>query len=97
MAFISQEEADALNKLLNTMSIEEKSYLLNSIISEGAIHVSERPISESIDIDTLAKMYEAFPWVHQVEIEVPMLDSNGNVRYVKARRPIVVGKQYTFR
>ena len=97
MAFISQEEADALNKLLNTMSIEEKTYFLNNIISDGAIHVSERPITESIDIDTLAKMYETFPWVHQVEIEVPMKDSNGNIRYVKARRPIVVGKQYTFR
>jgi hypothetical protein len=26
-----------------------------------------------------------------------MKDSNGNIRYLKARRPIVIGKQYTFR
>jgi hypothetical protein len=42
-------------------------------------------------------MYKAFPWVKQVEIEVPIKDSNGRYRYVKARRPIIVGKQYTFR
>jgi hypothetical protein len=79
------------------MEEDEKISYLNSILLDDAIHISERPISESINIDKLAEMYEAFPWVKQVEIEVPMTDSNGNIRYVKARRPIVVGKQYTFR
>ena len=97
MRFISPEEANELRKLLNQMEEDEKISYLNSILLDDAIHISERPISESINIDKLAEMYEAFPWVKQVEIEVPMTDSNGNIRYVKARRPIVVGKQYTFR
>ena len=97
IGFISKEEADALQELLDSMEEDDKISYLNSILIDDAIHVSERPITESINIDRLAEMYKAFPWVKQVEIEVPMTDSNGNIRYVKARRPIVVGKQYTFR
>ena len=95
--FISPEEADSMANMLKTLNKEEKVQFLNNIIADGAIHISERPITESIDIDMLAEMYKTFPWVKQVEIEVPMKDSNGNIRYVKARRPIIVGKQYTFR
>ena len=97
MSFISKQEAQELQDKLNRMEEDEKIAYLNSILLDDAIHVSEKPITESINIDRLAEMYAAFPWVKQVDIEVPMTDSNGNIRYVKARRPIVVGKQYTFR
>lgn len=97
MNFISNEEAEYLKQMISGFDEDEKIAYLNSILIDDAIHLSEKPISESINIDQLAEMYAAFPWVKQVEIEVPMKDSNGNIRYVKARRPIVVGKQYTFR
>ena len=95
--FIAPGEAESLRNILATMSPEEKQFFLQSYLNDGAIHISAKPISESINIDTLANMYKAFPWVKQVQIEVPIKDSNGNYRYVKARRPIIVGKQYTFR
>jgi len=97
ISFISKEQANSLSTMLSHFSNEEKSFYLNSILMDGAIHLSAEPISEAIDIDTLAEMYKTFPWVHQVNIEVPMRDSNGDIRYVPARRPIVVGKQFTFR
>lgn len=97
MGFISQEQSIYLQNMLNGMSEDEKIAYLNSILLDDAIHISEKPISESIGIDQLAEMYKTFPWVEQVEIEVPIKDSYNNIRYVKARRPIVVGKQYTFR
>ena len=97
ISFIAPKEADSLQAVLATMTDEEKDFFLQSYIDDGAIHISAKPITESITIDTLAEMYRAFPWVKQVEIEVPIKDSNGNYRYVKARRPIIVGKQYTFR
>ena len=95
--FISPKQANSLRTVVSNMSMEEKEFFLQSYLDDGAIHISAKPITESINIDILANMYKAFPWVKQVEIEVPIKDSNGNYRYVKARRPIIVGKQYTFR
>lgn len=95
--FISPVEADSMRGVISSMSEDEKQFFLESILSDGAIHISAKPISEAMNIDQLNDMYKAFPWVKQQEIEVPMKDSNGNIRYLKARRPIVVGKQYTFR
>lgn len=95
--FISPTEADSMRGLLSQMNMDERQFFLESILADGAIHISAKPISEAMNIDQLNAMYKAFPWVKQQEIEVPMKDSNGNIRYLKARRPIVVGKQYTFR
>lgn len=97
MSFMSQEQADSLSLMLHEMNDDEKLYYLNSIISDGAIQISEKPISESFDIDKLNDMYKAFPFVEQNTITVPMRDSNGNVRYIPARRKIIVGKQYMYR
>ena len=95
--FISPAEAESMRELLSKSSQDELAFFMESILKDGAIAISARPISEAINIDILAKMYEAFPWVKQVDIEVPMKDSMGGIRYLKARRPIIVGKQYTFR
>lgn len=95
--FISPAEAESMRDLLSKASQDELAFFMESILKDGAIAISARPISEAINIDVLAKMYEAFPWVKQVDIEVPMKDSMGGIRYLKARRPIIVGKQYTFR
>ena len=97
LSFVSPEEALSLKELLDTMDKAEKQFFLESIIMDGAIHISTKPMSEPFSIDQLSEMYKVFPWVKQVEIEVPMEDSTGEIRYVKARRPVVVGKQYTFR
>lgn len=95
--FISEDQANALRNVLSKMSASAKASYLESIIEDGAIHMSAKPISESMNIDKLDAIYKAFPFVKQTEIKVPMRDSNGDIRYVKARRPIVVGKQYMFR
>ena len=95
--FLSIEEAESMRGLLSQMTLEEKQFFLESIMLDGAIHLSTKPISESINIDQLAEMYRAFPWVKQTKCVVPMKDSNGNIRYLETRRPILIGKQYTFR
>jgi hypothetical protein len=48
-------------------------------------------------IDKLDAMYKAFPFVKQNEIEVALKASNGETRYVKSRKRVVVGKQYIYR
>ena len=45
----------------------------------------------------MKEIYDAFPWIEQNKVEVAMVGSNGNVRYIPCRRNIVVGKQYIYR
>ena len=88
---------DELERTINNMDSEAKRFYLESVILRGSIDLSARPISDPFNIDHLAMMYEQFPWVEKCEIEVPIKDSYGNIRYVKARQPITIGKQYIFR
>ena len=93
----SISQASELRQWLINLSDDDVKFFVETVIDDGAIHISTKPMSESMDIDRLNYMYQKFPFVKQFEIDVPITDSNGNIRYVKARRSIVVGKQYMFR
>ena len=93
----SPEQARYLEERKNNMSKEELMFFIESIVESGSIHLSMKPISDNMSIDKLIEIYNAFPWVTQNEIEVPLVGSDGKVRYINARRPVVVGKQYIFR
>ena len=97
VSMISQEQGSYLYNYLSSINDEERCMFLESIIADGAIHLSIKPVSESMDIDRLIKIYDAFPFIEQNEIRVPIIGSNGQIRYVPARRKIVIGKQYMFR
>lgn len=91
------EQADYMEQKKKYMSREELAFFVESIVDSGNIHLSLRPISDSMTIDKLADIYKVFPWITQNKIEVPMIGTNGNVRYIPARRDVVVGKQYIYR
>lgn len=93
----SGELANYRDEIAKSMTREELAFHIESIINSGAIHLSMKPISEAMDIDKINELYKHFPWIEQTEIEVPMISSDGSIRYVKARRRIVVGKQYIYR
>lgn len=95
--FCSEEQANYLKQTISNMNREQLIFFMESIIESGSIHLSMRPITDAMTIDKLAAMYEAFPWVEQNRIEVALVGSNGQVRYIPARRKVVVGKQYIFR
>ena len=75
----------------------DRGFFVDSVLQDNCINVSVEPISESFTIDKLAIMYDKFPSISQYELEVPITDSNGNIRYIKTRRKMTVGKQYMFR
>lgn len=79
------------------MTDDELSFFIESIIESESIHLSMKALSESMNIDKLDAIYRAFPFVEQNEVEVPIRDSEGNLRYVKTRRRMVIGKEYIFR
>ena len=95
--FCSPEQALMLQEYKNNNSPEDLMFFIESIVNDGAIHLSMRPISDTMTIDKLDAMYKAFPFVKQNEIEVALESSDGSTRYVKSRKPIVVGKQYIYR
>ena len=90
-------EGESLEHFLDSISTEDQIYYLESVLQAGVINISSKPMSESFTIDKLNELYKAFPFIGQTDIYVPMKDSNGNIRRVKARRKTVMGKRYTLR
>lgn len=97
VSLVSEIQGRVLKEYLDSLSESDKYIYLENMIKDGAIHLSILPITESMSIDKLKNIYDAFPFVKQTTIKVPLKGSDGSVRYVDARRTIVVGKQYIFR
>lgn len=76
---------------------EEKAFFVDSIVRDGYIMITSEVMKDPMTIDRLNKIYQDFPYVNQIPLTVPIKDSNGNVRYVKARRNVVYGKEYVLR
>ena len=93
----SPTQAEYLESTVDSMTKDELVFFIESILEAGSIHLSMKPISDSMTIDKLALLYEKFPWVEQNHMEVALKDSSGNLRYIPARRTMVMGKQYIFR
>lgn len=90
-------QADELEHYVNTLGVKDSMYFLASVLDKKYIDISSKPMSESFDIDRLNQLYQAFPFIDQVDVYVPLEDSNGNMRFVKSRRKTTVGKRYTLR
>lgn len=95
--FCSPQQAAYMDNMRKSMTDEELAFFIESIINSGSIHLSMRPISDSMSIDKLADMYRAFPWVKLTPIEVTIPGSDGKIRHIPARRDVLVGKQYILR
>lgn len=97
MELQSPDQARDLKNYAKTLDRQEFSWLIESIMSKTCIPISNKPISETMDIDKLGKLYQTFPWINQTSIKVPMTDSNGNIRFVDTRRPMIAAPQYCIR
>ena len=75
----------------------DKSFLVDSMVNDGLIYVTVETMKNVMTIDDLAAMYSHFPFIKQSKIEVPIEDSAGNIRYIPARRNVVMGKEYMLR
>ena len=86
-----------LFRSVSSMTENERLFYLENIATSGNIAVSARPATDAMTIDDLYALYEEFPFVDQYDLFVPMKGSNGNVRFVKARRKAIVGMEYYYR
>lgn len=71
--------------------------ILESIKRDNGILVSQKPITEAMTIDKIKELYQALPWIQQYKVVVPQRNSNGDIRYIYARRRMVISKQYIYR
>ena len=97
LEIVSPEEASALSLYVASLDMIDSYSLLQSIINDGMIYTSVRPIKDNLTLEKINKLYKAFPWIGQSELTIPIKDSNGNIRYIPSRRKIVCGKKYMFR
>lgn len=94
---VNPELGAYVSNFLEAMEECDAIEFIGSILNDKGIRLSMNPISNSLTIDDIAALYEEFPWVKQYTLMVPIEDSNGNVRFVNSRRPIVAGRQYIYR
>ena len=94
---ISPGEADYMRRYTARYDYNELIMFIESMLARTCIYVSNLPVTECIDIDILAKLYDAFPWIEQCYLQVPMTNSNGQIRYVQTRRPVIAAPQYCIR
>jgi hypothetical protein len=75
-----------------------RNLFIEGILHDGYIMVSMAPISSNMCVDKLRAIYKEFPFLEKYcHVAVPMADSNGKVRMIYTRRPVVIGYKYIFR
>lgn len=97
LSFCSPKEAKELAESLNALTSEDKDVFLQSILDSGNIIMSIEPMTESMSIDMLSELYDAFPYVTQRSMMSPIEGSDGKIRFVQARRPGVIGHLAMYR
>lgn len=75
----------------------DKRFLIENMCKDGNIQITVETMKNTLTIDDLNKLYKDFPFVKQTAVYVPIQDSNGNLRYIPARRKVVMGKEYMLR
>ena len=71
---------------------------INSIVNEDdCLIISDRPFATKVTMDLISRIYDNLPFIEPYDMYVRIKDSNGNIRSVKAARPMYVGKIYNYR
>lgn len=70
---------------------------IDSVKEDQFIYMSLRPIEDNMTEEKLSKLYDAFPFVDQSYLTVPVRDSNGNIRYIQSRRKALAAMKYMYR
>ena len=76
---------------------ETKQFLVDSLVIDDLIYMTVETMKNVLTIDDLNNIYKLFPFIKQSQITVPIKDSNNNIRYIPARRKVVMGKEYILR
>ena len=96
LSTLSDKLFDYIHALYKAFEPHERDRYINNLIEDDAIVISLDNISEVLDIDKLAYIYEKFD-IPKYKVMVPIKNSRGEYRYVQARREIVASRVYIWR
>ena len=97
LEIVSPKQHQAVSKFFSESSDDEVCQFISSIIDDGILYIDVDPGSDTPSLETIVRLQERFPWIRQEHMLMPLEDSNGNVRYVDSRRPVVYGYIYYYR
>lgn len=96
---VAPRMSEYMKNFLSTLSDEEVIMFIESMFDNGdkGMYLVIEPMSETMTIDKVKQLYEAFPWAEPEHMLMPTIDSTGKIRYIPSRRPLVYGYQYIYR
>ena len=94
---IDMEQAEYALTYIDRNNEDECKSFIDSVLEDDGIVLSTQPFTTPVNIDTIRQIYDKFPWIEPYQVMMPIQNSNGDIRYVKARRPLIVGKVYNYR
>ena len=98
MNFFSPNLAASFWKSVERLEWFEREMFLDTYLGEDIIRLCIRPLSDVVTIDTLIAVDTKYPWIKQKHLRVPIINSNGKLRYIeKSLRPIVAGYEFFVR
>lgn len=93
---VSPKQGKAVTEFFNNASDDEAMQFISSIIDDGMLYIDVDP-GFTPSLETISELDARFPWIQQEYLLMPLEDSNGNIRYVESRRPVVYGYIYYYR
>ena len=93
---VDTDQAEYSLMYVDQNSESDCEYFMTSVFNDGIV-ISMQPFTTSININTIRAIYDRFPWIKPYTVQMPVKDSNGNLRFVPARRPLIAGKIYNYR
>jgi hypothetical protein len=93
----SEQLASEFRNMTKDLDQEGLINYLSNLLNDKNIHLSLRGISDTMSLDKIAKIYDEFPFIEANTVEMPIIGSDGSVRYVEARRKVIIDKQYFIR
>jgi len=97
VSMVDQPQAQMGAGMIDFYDEEQCRLFIESIYDDGGIILSSQPFTTPINLDTIAEIYKEFPFIKPYKVAMPIEDSNGNIRFVKSKRDLVVGKIYNYR
>ena len=97
MSFLDINLAREFMSAIDFYDEEQCRMYMESIFEDDSIVLSLQPFTTTVNIDTIREIYKEFSWIGQQYIDMPIEDSNGNIRFVDSRRKLIVGKIYNYR
>jgi len=97
---LSPEFANSFLESVNLQANDDDALLAiaNMLTPDGdGLYMALKPISEAVTFEQLMKIYADYPWIKPVFLDVPVVGSRGQIRFVQSQKPSIVAKQYIYR